>query len=172
MGRGTETVISLYLNYAIPLKKQILFFRAIPSMPENSLLSLCCNMTTEKSVRLDSYLWAIRMFKSRSLASEAIKNNKVKLNDEVVKAAHTVKIGERYTISYPQNIKKIIEVTGIIDKRQSFAIAKEHYIDHSPPVEKTEKLGSVFFMPNMLRDRGAGRPTKKDKRDMDRFRKD
>ena len=129
-------------------------------------------MNTEKNVRLDSYLWAIRMFKSRSLASDAIKNNKVKLNDEIVKAAHIVKIGERYTISYPQNVKKIVEVSGIIDKRQSFEIAKANYIDHSPPVDKIEKLDSVFFMPNMLRDRGAGRPTKKDKRDMDSFRKD
>jgi ribosome-associated heat shock protein Hsp15 len=129
-------------------------------------------MSTEKSVRLDSYLWAIRMYKSRSLASDAIKNNKVKLNDEIVKAAHIVKIGERYTLSYPQAVKKIIEVSGIIDKRQSFEIAKANYIDHSPPIEKIEKMDSVFFMPNMLRDRGAGRPTKKDKRDMDDFRKD
>lgn len=126
----------------------------------------------DKSTRLDSYLWAIRMYKSRSLASDAIKGNKVKLNDEVVKAAHIVKIGERYTLSYPQGIKKIIEVTGIIDKRQSFAIAKEHYIDHSPPVEKTERLDSVFFIPNIKRDRGTGRPTKKDRRDMDSFRRD
>ena len=74
----------------------------------------------DKSIRLDSYLWAIRMYKSRSLASDAIKGNKVKLNDEIVKAAHIVKIGERYTLSYPQGVKKIIEVTGIIDKRQSF----------------------------------------------------
>ncbi len=126
----------------------------------------------KKEVRLDSYLWAIRMYKSRSLASDAIKSNKVKLNDVLVKAAHTVKIGERYTLSYPQNIKKIIEVTGIIDKRQSFEIAKEHYIDHTPPIDKTEKVGSVFFMPNMLRDKGAGRPTKKDRRDMTDFRSD
>ncbi len=154
------------------IKNKFYFFEFVCTHPAISLLSLWYNMTTEKSVRLDSYLWAIRMFKSRSLASEAIKSNKVKLNDEIVKAAHTVKVGEQYTISYPQNVKKIIEVTGIIDKRQSFAIAKENYIDHSPPVEKTEKLDSVFFMPNMLRDRGAGRPTKKDKRDMDRFRKD
>jgi ribosome-associated heat shock protein Hsp15 len=129
-------------------------------------------MSTEKSVRLDSYLWAIRMYKSRSLASDAIKNNKVKLNDEIVKAAHIVKMGERYTLSYPQGVKKIIEVSGIIDKRQSFEIAKANYIDHSPPVEKIEKMDSVFIMPNMLRDRGAGRPTKKDKRDMDDFRRD
>ena len=126
----------------------------------------------DKSTRLDSYLWAIRMYKSRSLASDAIKSNKVKLNDEIVKAAHIVKIGERYTMSFPQGIKKIIEVTGIIDKRQSFEIAKANYIDHSPPIEKLERMPSVFFMPNMQRDRGAGRPTKKDRRDMDNFRRD
>lgn len=125
-----------------------------------------------KSIRLDSYLWAIRMYKSRSLASDAIKSNKVKLNDEIVKAAHIVKIGERYTMSFPQGVKKIIEVTGIIEKRQSFEIAKANYIDHSPPIEKLERMPSVFFMPNMQRDRGAGRPTKKDRRDMDNFRRE
>ena len=129
-------------------------------------------MTDKKEIRLDSYLWAIRMYKSRSLASDAIKGNKVKLNDVLVKPAHIVKIGERYTLSMPQGVKKIIEVTGFIDKRQSFEIAKEHYIDHSPPADKTEKVDSVFFMPNMLRDKGAGRPTKKDKRDMDDFRRE
>jgi ribosome-associated heat shock protein Hsp15 len=112
------------------------------------------------------------MYKSRSLASAAIKGNKVKLNDEIIKAAHIVKIGERYTMSFPQGVKKIIEVTGIIDKRQSYEIAKENYIDHSPPIEKLERMPSVFFMPNMQRDRGAGRPTKKDRRDMDDFRRD
>ena len=65
----------------------------------------------DKGVRLDSYLWAIRMYKSRSLASAAIKGNKVKLDDEIIKAAHIVKIGERYTMSFPQGVKKIIEVT-------------------------------------------------------------
>ena len=122
-----------------------------------------------KNIRLDSYLWAIRMYKSRSLASDAIKNNKVKLNDELVKASHMVKIGERYTLSYPQGVKKIIEVSGLIDKRQSFDVAKENYIDHSPPIEKTANMDSAFLMPNMQRDRGAGRPTKKDRRDMSDF---
>ncbi len=126
----------------------------------------------DKNIRLDTYLWAIRMYKSRSLASDAIKNNKVKLNDEAVKAAHNVKIGERYTLSFPQGIKKIIEVSGLIDKRQSFDIAKENYTDHSPPIDKIEHQDSAFFMPNLQRDRGAGRPTKKDKRDMSDFRKD
>lgn len=123
----------------------------------------------DKNIRLDSYLWAIRMYKSRSLASDAIKSNKVKLSDELVKASHLVKIGERYTLSFPQGVKKIIEVSGLIDKRQSYDIAKENYIDHSPPVEKIAQMDSVFFMPNMQRDRGAGRPTKKDRRDMTGF---
>jgi ribosome-associated heat shock protein Hsp15 len=124
----------------------------------------------DKNIRLDSYLWAIRMYKSRSLASDAIKSNKVKLSDELVKASHLVKIGERYTLSFPQGVKKIIEVSGLIDKRQSYDIAKENYIDHSPPIEKTAQMDSAFLMPNMQRDRGAGRPTKKDRRDMTDFR--
>ncbi len=126
----------------------------------------------EKNTRLDTYLWAIRMYKSRSLASDAIKSNKVKLNDATVKAAHVVKVGECYTLSYPQGIKKIIEVKSIIDKRQSYELAKEHYKDLSPPVDKTEHMPSVFFIPNIKRDKGTGRPTKKDRRDMDVFRKE
>lgn len=126
----------------------------------------------EKNIRLDTYLWAIRMYKSRSLASDAIKSNKVKLNDALVKAAHIVKVEERYTLSYPQGIKKIIVIKAIIDKRQSYELAKENYIDLSPPVEKIERMPSVFFMPNMKRDKGTGRPTKKDRRDMEDFRKE
>lgn len=122
-----------------------------------------------KEVRLDTYLWAIRMYKSRSLAADAIKGNKVKLNDELVKAAHIVKVGERYTLTMSQGIKKIIEVVDFIEKRQSFEIAKQHYIDHSPPIEKTEKLEDMFFRVNIKRPKGSGRPTKKDKRDLNDF---
>lgn len=120
-----------------------------------------------ENVRLDCYLWAIRMFKSRSLASAAIKNNKVKLNNELVKASRNVKIGDTYTISFSGGIKKIIEVTALIENRQSYEIALKHYLDKSPPAEKIEKLESLFFIPNIKRDKGTGRPTKKDKRDID-----
>ena len=120
-----------------------------------------------ESVRLDCYLWAIRMYKSRSLASSSIKSNKVKLNNEPVKASRIVKIGDEYTLSYSGGIKKIIEVTALIENRQSFEIAQKHYIDKSPPVEKMERLESLFFIPNIKRDKGTGRPTKKDKRDLD-----
>ncbi len=110
-------------------------------------------------------MWAIRMYKSRTLASEAIKNGRVKLDGDNFKPSRLVKIGERYTMSI-SSIKKIIEVTGLIDKRQSFDIAKLHYIDHSPPVEKKEVMPSAFFT-TIKRDRGTGRPTKKERRDLD-----
>lgn len=116
-------------------------------------------------VRADTYLWAIRMYKSRTLASEAIKTNKVKCDNENFKPSHLVKVGERYSMTI-STVKKIIEVTALIEKRQSFEIAKQHYIDHSPPVEKIEILPSAFHV-SIKRDRGTGRPTKKDRRDLD-----
>lgn len=117
-------------------------------------------------------MWAIRMYKSRSMAAEAIKKGKVKLDQVAVKPSHTVKIGETYTLLMPQQVKKIIEVTAILEKRQSYEIAKQHYIDHSLPVEKKDYIPSSFFKVNIKRDKGTGRPTKKDRRDMDDFRAD
>jgi ribosome-associated heat shock protein Hsp15 len=123
-------------------------------------------------VRADTYLWAIRIYKSRTLASEAIKGGKVKLGDQNLKPSHVVKIGERYTMSIGY-VKKIIEVTALIEKRQSFEIAQKHYIDHSPePEKKGEILPSAFFKVNIKRERGSGRPTKKDRRDLDGFNRE
>jgi ribosome-associated heat shock protein Hsp15 len=108
------------------------------------------------------------MFKSRTIASEAIKGGKVKLNDENFKPSHIVKIGEFYSATVG-TFKKIIEVTGIIDKRQSYEIARQNYIDRSPVQTKEEKQDAAFFTVNLRRDKGAGRPTKKDRRDMNDF---
>ncbi len=115
-------------------------------------------------VRADTYLWAIRMYKSRSLASDAIKGGKVKLNQENFKPSHSVKLGETYQLSIG-DIKKIIEVKALIDRRQSFEIAQKHYIDKSPPAEK-DKMPSAFKL-SIKRERGSGRPTKKERRDID-----
>ena len=116
-------------------------------------------------VRADTYLWAIRMYKSRTLASEAIKGGKVKLEGDNFKPSHLVKVGERYTLTI-SDAKKTIEVTDLIDKRGNFELAQKHYTDHSPPQTKQEKLDSVFFNTNIKRTKGSGRPTKKDRRDI------
>jgi len=106
------------------------------------------------------------MYKSRTLAGEAIKGGKAKLNDANFKPSHVVKVGERYTLTIGKN-KKIIEVVSLVEKRGSFEMAKQHYVDHSPPEEKEERLASMFFKTNIKRARGSGRPTKKDRRDLD-----
>jgi len=115
-------------------------------------------------IRIDTYLWAIRIFKSRSLASDAIKGGKVKLNEANIKASHLVKIGETYVVSVSSNNKKIIEVSALTDKRGNFETAKKHYVDHSPPMEKADKLEKAFFKMNVKNEKGSGRPTKKDRR--------
>jgi len=117
-------------------------------------------------VRADTYLWAIRMYKSRSLASDAIKGGKAKVNGDNFKPSHLVKAGEVYTLSIGQT-KKIVEVVSLIERRASFEIASQHYKDRSPPPEKTDKLPSAFFKNNVQRERGSGRPSKKDRRDID-----
>ncbi len=119
-------------------------------------------------VRADTYLWAIRMYKSRTLAGEAIKGGKVKLNGTNFKPSHSVKIGETYSLTIGET-KKIIEVINLIEKRGSYEIAKQFYLDKSEPTVKSEKLPSAFFKVNIKRDKGEGRPTKKDRRDLSDF---
>ncbi len=106
------------------------------------------------------------MYKSRTLASTAVKAGKVKLNENPVKPSHVVSIGETYIISIGNGQKKIIEVVKLIDKRQAYEVVKECYVDHSPPVEKTEKLENMFFTLNVKQDKGSGRPTKRDRRNL------
>jgi len=117
-------------------------------------------------VRLDTYLWAIRLFKTRTLTASQIKSGKVKLNEKTVKASSNVQVGEIYTINLGGGIKKIIEVVEVIDKRQSYDIVKNFYIDCSPPIEKTESHENVLYKTNIKVDKGSGRPTKKNRRDL------
>ena len=120
--------------------------------------------TPKTEIRVDTYLWAIRIFKTRSITSDAIKGGKVKLKESNIKPAHIVKIGEIYTISVSSHHKKIIEVIALTERRGNFETAKKHYIDHSPPLEKTEKQEKAFFTMNVKQEKGSGRPTKKDRR--------
>jgi ribosome-associated heat shock protein Hsp15 len=124
---------------------------------------------TEK-LRIDKYLWAIRLFKTRSLATEACKAGRVKLNGQNVKPSYVVKEAERYTIQKGIERKEII-VTGLLDRRVDAKTAVQFYEDHTPE-EETYKYKSVFHAPVLKRDRGAGRPTKKDRREIDELKED
>lgn len=116
-------------------------------------------------VRLDRYLWAIRLFRTRSLASQICKGGHVKINGAGAKASHRVRQGDHVVINH-DGITRVIEVVTPTDKRVGAPQAATCYIDHSPPVELTEKPEAPF-----LREASSGRPTKRDRRRLDRLRR-
>ena len=117
-------------------------------------------------VRIDKYLWAIRIFKTRALAIDACSSGKIKLNNNSVKASHQVRVGEIYHIRIDKDYIRIIEVIGIIERRQAYSVVKDFYKDHSLPPERKDVLPSVFILPQAKREKGSGRPTKKQLRDL------
>ena len=124
-------------------------------------------MSDTDKVRLDKYLWAIRLFKTRSQASAAIDAGKVKYNEGTVKASRLVGIGDAYQVKTEAR-KWVIEVTGILDTRVQYSEAIKYYKDNTPP-ELIEAQKSAFSFNSGKRMNKSGRPTKKDRRDLDEF---
>lgn len=121
--------------------------------------------SASSKVRLDKYLWAIRIFKTRSQANTAIEKGKVKTNGVAVKSARTVCLGDIYEIKTEAR-KWIIEVTGILEHRVTYSEAIKNYTDKTP-IELLEAPKSTFVFNTGKRRSRIGRPTKKDRRDLD-----
>lgn len=120
-----------------------------------------------KKVRLDKYLWAIRLYKTRSQASAAIDEGKVKMKGEPLKASYIVKPGDTYNINTKEK-KWVIEVVNVLDKRMKATEVAPYFKDLTPPEELERiKLKSVFYSFSGKRFNKSGRPTKKDRRDLD-----
>ncbi|MBG9343910.1 RNA-binding S4 domain-containing protein [Corynebacterium diphtheriae] len=115
-------------------------------------------------VRIDVWVWAVRLLKTRSLSAQACKAGHIKLNGVAVKPSQLVTPGDRVRV-WADHRERNVEVVSTVRKRVGAAIAQACYIDHSPPPPPKEILLS---MPR--RDKGAGRPTKKERRDIDRLR--
>lgn len=129
-------------------------------------------MSELKRTRIDKWLWATRWFKTRTMATDACNSGKVKMNDKNVKASTMVEVGQQVMVR-KNNIRYTLQVERIIEKRVGAPIAKESYIDLTPPEEKEAgKSISSWFNKFEVRDKGAGRPTKKDRRDIERFKID
>ncbi|MBB5396062.1 RNA-binding S4 domain-containing protein [Mucilaginibacter sp. AK015] len=127
-------------------------------------------MAEKEKLRIDKYLWSIRAFKTRTLASDACKAGRVKLDGNNIKPSHEVKIGEVYTVSKGPE-KRILKVTGLLESRTDAKTAVMYYEDITPE-EETMKFKSMFHAPVLTRDRGAGRPTKRDRREIDDLKDD
>lgn len=113
--------------------------------------------------RLDVWLWSVRLFKTRTMATEAVRGGHIRVNGKPVKPALQLKVGDRVTVRQP-GWERQFEVRKLIVKRVGAPVAAECYIDHSP--ERPAHLSA----PVARRDRGAGRPTKRDRRAIDRLR--
>lgn len=123
----------------------------------------------EDDVRIDKWLWAVRIFKTRSMASNACKKGRILIDDQQVKPSRHVKIGEVVTVKKKPVFYKY-RVTGLIEKRQSATIARENLEDITPEKEM-KKLDVQKQVVHEHRPKGQGRPTKKERRLLDRFKK-
>lgn len=125
-------------------------------------------MQNTEKLRLDKYLWAIRIFKTRSQASTACEGGKVKMNGTSVKAARAVGIGDKYEIR-SESRKWVIEVVSLIANRVQYAEAIKHYVDITPEEdqEMNQRIAASFHTGK--RPSKIGRPTKKERRDLDGF---
>ncbi|HTJ69274.1 MAG TPA: RNA-binding S4 domain-containing protein [Actinospica sp.] len=117
------------------------------------------------SVRLDVWIWSVRLAKTRSQAADACKGGHVRVNGEKVKPAQAVKVGDQVRVRRSDGWERIVTVTKLISKRVGPPVAATCYLDESPPPPAREFAG-----PTAIRDRGAGRPTKRDRREVDRLR--
>ena len=125
----------------------------------------------KEKLRIDKYLWAIRLFKTRSLASEACDKGRVKFKGENVKASKNISVGDEYEIRTTAK-KWLIQVNDLLFTRVQYAEAIKFYTDITP-VEELERIkfeAAVFHTGKRLSK--VGRPTKKNKRDLDEFMED
>ena len=119
-------------------------------------------------VRVDVWLWAVRIFRTRTQATEACSSGKVYINDATAKASKTVKSGDQVRVKVGKGWERRLEVVDTPRKRIGAALASEALIDHSPP--RPTRRARPNNAPPAQRDAGSGRPTKRDRRQMDRFR--
>jgi ribosome-associated heat shock protein Hsp15 len=119
-------------------------------------------------LRLDKYLWAIRLFKTRSLASEACDKGKVKFNRQNIKSSRPVRVGDEYEVKTEAK-RWVIKVTGLLHSRVQYSEAIKYYDDITPPeeVERLQFQAAAFHTGKRMSKQG--RPTKKDKRDLEGF---
>ena len=118
----------------------------------------------EDKVRVDKFLWCVRLFKTRRLANEACSRSKVKMNDKSLKSSYHVKINDIITIK-KKLINITIEVKNIISKRVSAKLVTQYINDITPESEKTRFTASQKI-PHIYREKGLGRPTKKERRQL------
>lgn len=121
-----------------------------------------------KTVRIDKYLFAVRIYKTRSIASEECSLGKIYINEICSKASKEVNIGDEITIKL-HGFSRKIKVLELLEKRVGASLVSKYYIDITPE-EEIIKKEMISLNRNEFRNRGLGRPTKKERREIERFK--
>ena len=122
----------------------------------------------EKEVRLDKWLWSVRLYKTRALASDACRLGKVIINNIPAKASYQVKIGDIINVNIEQ-IHRKVKVIALVNNRQGAKLV-DKYMEDLTPKEEYERIEITRKFTFEKRDRGSGRPTKRERRDIDNFK--
>lgn len=125
-------------------------------------------MAGNEKLRIDKYLWAIRIFKTRSLAASACSSAKVKCNGINVKPSKSVSVGDQYEIK-TEHKKWVIQVIFLLHNRLKHEEAVKHYLDLTPEEKNDHIQSSAFIFNTGKRQSKQGRPTKREKRKLDDF---
>jgi len=125
-------------------------------------------MAEKEKLRLDKYLWSIRLFKTRSQAADACDKGRVKFNGDAAKAARTVNVGDEYDVKAEARRWRI-KVTALLDHRLQYSEAVNYYSDITPPEEIERLQYQAASFNTGKRQSKIGRPTKRDRRDLGDF---
>jgi ribosome-associated heat shock protein Hsp15 len=125
-------------------------------------------MAVKEKLRLDKYLWAIRLFKTRSMATAACESGKVKFDSTQVKPSKSVSIGDEYEVKTEAKRWRI-KVAGLLEKRVAHSEAIKYYIDTTPEEEIQRLQFQAASFHTGKRQSKIGRPTKKERRELDQF---
>lgn len=125
-------------------------------------------MAEKDKLRIDKYLWSIRLFKTRTQAAAACDTGKVKLNGTTIKASKNVTIGDEYEVKTEAK-KWVVKVTGLLHNRVAYSEAIKYYIDLTPQEEIERMYFQAASFHTGKRKSKIGRPTKKQRRELDEF---
>ncbi|MGW3623715.1 RNA-binding S4 domain-containing protein [Streptomyces sp. NPDC000880] len=124
---------------------------------------MAAEVSDEGTVRVDAWIWSVRLTKTRSQAASACRAGHVRVNGERVKPAHTLRAGDQVRVFHAGR-ERLVVVSKIVRKRVGPPVATQCYVDNSPPPPPRE-----FTAPVAVRERGAGRPTKRDRRELEKL---
>ena len=121
-----------------------------------------------ETVRIDKFLWSARIYKTRNIAAEECEKHRVLVNGAEVKPSRLVRVGDKLTVKKLPAVHTY-DVIQLIDKRQSASLVK-NYITDTTPQEELDKVEIARMTAFVKRDRGAGRPSKKERREIEKMK--